>query len=134
MPSAAYGSCLQRHEWYKHGTCQTKWTADEYFNHAMRLLSEFNGTDGRGLSPFMVKNMGKKISINELNAEIDRQFGKGAHKRMQYSCTKGNKLIDIYISLPARVEDKPLKELIQQAPEKYSNKCGDYFVVDAIGY
>jgi len=134
MPGAAYGSCLQRHEWYKHGTCQTDWNADGYFDHAMRLLAEFNGTGERGLSSFMVKNLGRKVSIDELNAEIDKQFGEGAHRRMQYTCNRENKLQDIYISLPAEIENKSLNELIQQAPEKYLNKCSDSFVVDPIGY
>ena len=44
MPSASHGSCLQRHEWYKHGTCQQEWDADAYYETAIRLLKEFNET------------------------------------------------------------------------------------------
>lgn len=132
MPSAACGSCLQRHEWYKHGTCQTDWDADGYFKNAIRLLADFNGHDGNGISAFMSKNLGKRVSMKELTEEIDRQFGQGAHRRMQFSCTNGNKLADIYISLPAELDAGSLASLIQQAPEKYRNKCGDNFVVDRI--
>jgi ribonuclease T2 len=132
MPSAAYGSCLQRHEWYKHGTCQTEWGADGYFDNAMRLLGEFNGSDGKGLSSFMTKNLGKRVAMDDLTQAIDQQFGAGAHLRMQFSCTNGSKLVDIYISLPAQLGEGSLDSLIQQAPEKFSNKCGNTFVVDRI--
>lgn len=132
MPSAAYGSCLQRHEWYKHGTCQTEWDADGYFDEAMHLLGEFNGDDKDGIAAFMVHHMGQTVTIDALNAEIDQQFGSGAHERMQYSCTRDDKLLDIYISLPAKLGDRSLGTLIQMAHKHYVNKCGDTFVVDRI--
>ncbi len=50
MPSAAVGSCLQRHEWFKHGTCQTKWSIDEYFDVAIDLTKKFNES---GMGYFM---------------------------------------------------------------------------------
>lgn len=132
MPSAAFGSCLQRHEWYKHGACQTEWDADGYFDEAMRLLGEFNGGGRQGVAAFMVSHLGQTVSINALNSEIDRQFGADAHKRMQYSCTRDDRLLDIYISLPARLGDRSLGTLIQTAPKHYVNKCGDAFIVDSI--
>jgi len=133
MPSASYGSCLQRHEWYKHGTCQIEWNADGYYENAMQLLADFNGDNIDGVSAFMVENLGKQVSISDLSERIDQQFGADAHKRMQYTCTSDNKLVDVYISLPAKLGDNiPLTSLIQQAPEKYRNKCGDSFVVDRI--
>lgn len=134
MPSAAYGSCLQRHEWYKHGTCQTEWGGDGYFDQAMNLLADFNGRDGNGVSAFMTENLGKQIPLVELTQKIDQQFGAGAHRRMRFSCTNGNKLVDIYINLPAKLGQGSLASLIQAAPEKYGNKCGSDIVIDPIGY
>lgn len=132
MPSAAYGSCLQRHEWYKHGTCQTEWDADGYFGHAMRLLADFNGTDATGMAAFMVRNLGHRVSVLALDSAIDQQFGRGAHKRMQYICTRDHKLESIYINLPAQLGNAPLDDLIRRGAEKYGNKCGRSFVVDPI--
>ncbi|BCA97011.1 hypothetical protein TUM19329_33720 [Legionella antarctica] len=43
MPSYHYGSCLERHEWNKHGTCQIL-TANDYFTLAMRLATEADQT------------------------------------------------------------------------------------------
>ncbi len=128
MPSAAYGSCLQRHEWYKHGTCQTEWGADGYFDEAMRLLEEFN----KEIADVMNKNIGKTIQTKTLFNEVDKAFGADAHKRLMISCYKGN-LVDIYIALPAQLEGKGLKALMQEADESFRNKCGDSFTVDAIG-
>lgn len=131
MPSAGYGSYLQRHEWYKHGTCQTKWDADGYFHLAMRMLKEFN--DG-GMASFMANNIGKTVTSNSFFQAMDEAFGKDAHKRLQISCNKG-KLVDVFINLPfQQLQESSLKELIQQAEPKFKNKCGSRFEVDAIGW
>ena len=53
MPSVAEGSCLDRHEWYKHGTCQTDWNADQYFDTAVRLVKEFND---KGVADFLTSS------------------------------------------------------------------------------
>jgi ribonuclease T2 len=130
MPSAAFDdSCLERHEWYKHGTCQTNWDANEYFRTAMRLLEEFND---KGMSKFMVDNMGQTVTVNAFNAAIDLALGAGAHTHMKYTC-KHNKLVDINISLPVTIPaDATLASLIEQAPPSYKNGCGNNFIVDPI--
>jgi len=131
MPSAAHGSCLQRHEWYKHGTCQTKWDADGYFHIAIRMLKEFN--EG-GMAIFMSNNIGKEVTSNSFFEAVDEAFGEGAHKRLQISCSDG-KLVDVFINLPfEQLQDISLEELIQQAEPKFKNKCGTNFEVDAIGW
>lgn len=131
MPSAAYGSCLQRHEWYKHGTCQTKRNADEYYILAMHLLEQFNAS---GITDFMHQNEGKTVTSKAFFAAVDKAFFVGARNHLQISCTD-NKLTDIYITLPETLSnDVPLKSLMQQAPEKFANKCGNIFEIDKIGY
>ena len=130
MPSTAYGSCLQRHEWYKHGTCQTEWDADEYFDMAMSLLAVFNS---QGMSDFMVDRIGKQVASDEFFTTIDQLFGDGAHQRMRFNCSSGN-LVDIYIHLPLKIDaGLTLSELIHQADPMFDNKCGTSFTVDAIG-
>lgn len=121
MPSAAHGSCLQRHEWYKHGTCQTEQNADGYFDTAMRLLKEFNDA---GLAKFMQENIGKTVSTQSFFDAVDQAFQEGAHQRLQISCS-GGKLQDVYINLPAELaEDASLADMLKQAPAKFNNKCG----------
>jgi ribonuclease T2 len=130
MPSAAHGSCLQRHEWYKHGTCQTEWDAGGYFDTAMRLLKEFNE---EGVGAFMADNVGKTVTTRSFFDVVDQAFGAGAHERLHISC-KGNLLVEVRIHLPATLPvDASLGALIQQAKPKFNNRCGRSFRVDAIG-
>ncbi len=130
MPSAAHGSCLQRHEWYKHGTCQTEWDADGYFAVAMRLLEQFNTS---GVAAFMAENIGKRVTTSDFFKQVDNALGENASRRLQISCNRGM-LVDVYIRLPAKLpEDGSLATLIQQAEPAFNNKCGANFQVDAIG-
>jgi ribonuclease T2 len=130
MPSAAHGSCLQRHEWYKHGTCQTNWDADGYFHISMRLLKEFN--EG-GMAAFMSDNIGETVTSRAFFEAVDKAFSEGAHQRLQIFC-RGGKLVDVFISLPSDpIDDIPLGTLIQQADQKFKTTCGTHFEVDAIG-
>ena len=132
MPSVAGGSCLDRHEWYKHGTCQTEWNADQYFDTAVRLVKEFND---KGVAEFMTKNTGKTVETAEFLQVVDKSFGKDASHRLSLGCDRKGNLVDVFINLPQQIPaDKPLTDLIQQAPESFNNRCGDRFSIDAIGY
>lgn len=42
MPDTKVGSCLYRHQWYKHGVCQTNWTTEIYFGLSVELTRWFN--------------------------------------------------------------------------------------------
>ncbi|PCI30177.1 MAG: hypothetical protein COB67_02510 [SAR324 cluster bacterium] len=130
MPSAAHGTCLQRHEWYKHGTCQTQRDATQYYDMSIRLLKEFNES---GISGYMAQNIGKSVSTKEFFSVVDKSLGEGAHKKMLIKCYKGM-LIDIYISLPKDIsKESTLKQLLREVDNNHNNGCGKTFKVDAIG-
>lgn len=130
MPSAAAGSCLQRHEWYKHGTCQSTWDADAYFQTAITLTQQFNAS---GPAAFMRANLGKQVRASDFYAAIDQGLGNNAHQRMKFTCTNGQ-LVDIYINLPAAIPSQPdLRQLIGAAKPRFSSNCGDSFTVDSAG-
>lgn len=133
MPSVSSGSCLERHEWYKHGTCQTNWDADGYFGTAVRLTKEFND---KGVAEFMTKNIGKTVKTADFLQVVESSFGKNASKRLYLGCdSRGGNLIDVFINLPKQIpENVALADLIQQAPESFNNRCGKSFKVDAIGF
>ena len=132
MPSVAGGSCLDRHEWYKHGTCQTDWNADGYFDTAVRLVKEFNQ---QGIAAFMKQNIGKTVDTKTFFDALDQAFGKNASRRISLGCDRDGNLVDVFINLPKQIPaNAALKDLIQQAPENFSNRCGKSFTVDAIGY
>ncbi len=131
MPSAAAGSCLQRHEWFKHGTCQTGWSNDEYFEHSIELVRQFNES---GVGYFMSRNIGKDVGEQTFFERVDCALGAEAHKRLQLKCRNGN-LVDVYISLPATfTKEESLAELIKRAEPKFKSNCGDRFRIDPIGF
>ncbi len=130
MPSAAAGSCLQRHEWFKHGTCQTEWNADGYFATAIKLTEAFNQS---GIGPFMSANRGFSIPTQDVFDVIDQGLGQGAHKRMKFICTKEGMLVDIYMNLPAQIPPQAtLRELLQAGQEGFSSNCGSTLKVDVM--
>lgn len=131
MPSAAAGSCLQRHEWHKHGTCQTQWSVDQYYEVAIDLTQQFNAA---GLGYFMSRRVGEEVSEADFFARVDCALGEGAHERLQLGCKNGN-LVDVYINLPEEIEpDKDLGDLVLQADPKFRSNCGGSFRVDPIGF
>ena len=130
MPSAAQGTCLQRHEWFKHGTCQTDWDVSEYYSIAVNLTQQFNNS---GIAKWIQSNVGNLVSTEAFIQEVDSVLGANAHKRLQLTCKKGN-LVDVYINLPRDIGDNPsLANLISSANEDYRNNCGDHFRIDRIG-
>lgn len=130
MPSAAAGSCLQRHEWFKHGTCQTEWDAEGYFATAIKLTEAFNQS---GIGPFMSANRGFSIPTQDVFDVIDQGLGQGAHKRMKFICTPDGMLVDIYMNLPAHIPPQAtLRELLQAGQEGFSSNCGNTLKVDVM--
>lgn len=113
MPSVKAGSGLERHEWYKHGTCQTNYTADEYFSLAGRYVDEMNhlpvmeylrkgngkfqetnevsGAEVIETTESNSNNEIKKIDIEEFKKQINSEkegFGPGAANSLHIICKK----------------------------------------------
>lgn len=131
MPSAAAGSCLQRHEWYKHGTCQTQRSIDEYFEEATDLTRQFNES---GVAYFISHNVGKTVTEADFIKKVDCALGADAHKRMQLKCQSGN-LVDVYINLPKTLtKGELLGNTMLQAQGDFKSNCGGQFKVDPIGF
>ncbi len=132
MPSVAAGTCLQRHQWYKHGTCQVDWNVNQYFAIAVKLTQQFNHPD---LVMFMKKNTGKTVKESVFYAQVDRVFGEDAHQRLRLGCDKQGRLVDVYINLPKNIDtDASFGQLVQQARPGFGSTCNGRFKVDAIGY
>ena len=111
MPSYRYGSCLERHEWNKHGSCQTL-TIDDYFTIASKLTREINDTS---FGQFLAEHTGKSVRLTELRDALSKAFG-GANGGKFYLGCKNGILLDVYVSLPAYIDPAlSLLELIQDA-------------------
>lgn len=111
MPSYEAGSCLERYEWNKHGSCQSR-PVDLYFTVALRLVEEFNQTP---LQAFIAKARGTFVAKKTLKEMLVTVFGEGAQSKIVFQC-HSNILTGIYIRLPADIpENAPLAWLISQA-------------------
>lgn len=96
MPSFLYGSCLERHEWNKHGSCQSL-SADEYFSLAMHLTME---ADQSAMGQYLRAHQGQKVLLSDLRKAIVQAFGVANQEKVSLGC-KDNILVDIYIQLPS---------------------------------
>lgn len=131
MPSAAAGSCLQRHVWFKHGACQTQWPVDEYFDVAIDLTRQFNAS---GIGRFMSRNIGKTVSEDAFIKLINDAYGRNTHKNIELKCNAKN-LVDVYIYLTDNiVENRDLSDSLKNSGRKYKSNCGGSFRVDPIGF
>ena len=129
MPSVAHQTCLQRHEWYKHGVCQTQMNADAYFSLAMQLQDEFNQN---GIAQFMADHRGKIVQTEAFFKVFDRYFGVDMHKRLSLKCDRNKNLVDVHIRLPKDILGNSLKSLLSQSKNAFSNRCKNTFRIDPI--
>lgn len=121
MPSYFYGSCLERHEWNKHGSCQIL-SPDEYFSLAMRLVQE---VDQSAFGHYLTEHKGTVVPLSTLRSVIVHSFGKNNAGKIYLGCKNGV-LVDIYIKLPALIPIyEPLNSLLATAPVSSNrDSCG----------
>lgn len=126
MPSYHYGSCLERHEWNKHGSCQILST-DDYFSLAMRLVTE---VDKSVFGKYLTENKGETVPLATLRELIAKAFGKNNQGKVYLGCKNG-KLVDIFIQLPALIpSNESIESLIAKAPEyQYHDACTKYVTI-----
>lgn len=127
MPSYAVGSCLERHEWNKHGSCQFL-TADDYFSQAMDLVDQINVSSFR---QFIQKHIGSSVKQSDVFKQFEQSFGQGSAKTMHLGCTN-NTLVDIYITVPVLNQThNDLKTLLAQSEghNVKSQGCGTSFTI-----
>ncbi len=106
MPGAA--SCLQNHEWYKHGSC-SGFTPDDYYDRAAALVTFVSTTKfGR----YLAANTGRTIAAEDLLAAFESDFGVGSRKLISLNCTKAggaDLLLDVRLTLSQPL--RPANEL-----------------------
>jgi ribonuclease T2 len=130
MPSVAAHSCVERHEWYKHGTCQTRWSDDEYFEVSADLVCQFNEA---GMAYFMSRRLGKQVRVGDFLARLDAVLGAGSRGKVRLDCDRGM-LVEVQLSLPADLTPgEDLDALLARAKPLGGGDCGRSFQVDRIG-
>ncbi|PIW62985.1 MAG: ribonuclease T [Shewanella sp. CG12_big_fil_rev_8_21_14_0_65_47_15] len=127
MPSAHYGTCLERHEWWKHGTCRSQ-DPNEYFLLATQLTQAVNAS--AWVQKFIHDNIGKSVSKSELNQSFDTSFGQGAHTKISLECAKGL-LSEIRINLPEVIKaSDSLPSLLAKANRAKKGSCLETIMID----
>lgn len=131
MPGSA--SCLQNHEWYKHGTCAGM-PEDSYFDLSNHLVQLFAQTE---FNRYVADNIGGTLSRNDLLERFDQEFGNGASDYLSLRCSKvdGNSLLtEIQITL--RQDLGALDDFGQLFPRESvrpQGSCPQQFSIDAVG-
>jgi len=91
-------SCLDKHEWFKHGSCSTK-TADNYWGDASSLSNRLGQT---ALNTLIANNIGKTLSRSQLLAAANTSFGSSGSSAVSLKCTKTNGvsyLTEVWVNL-----------------------------------
>ncbi|HNB26966.1 MAG TPA: ribonuclease [Alphaproteobacteria bacterium] len=105
MPGAE--SCLDRHEWLKHGTCSGL-DGDAYFDAAARLTEAFQATELAGL---LRQGVGREIPLARLVDAFEQEFGDGAGAALTVTCRRAGGrayLAEIRLALRPEAIDEPL--------------------------
>lgn len=130
MPSVTAGSCLERHEWHKHGTCQAAKSIEEFFDLSVDLARQFNDS---GMAYFMNRRIGQQVRTEDFLNRIAAVLGSAARDRIKLNCDQGM-LVEIQLSLIADLTPgADLEKLIVNAPAQSNSNCGETFRVDPIG-
>jgi len=95
MPGVA--SFLQRHEWYKHGSCYGP--PEEYFKDSLILMDQLNASKVREL---FADNIGQRVSAQQIRDSFDQSFGDGSGEKVQVKCN-GGMISELYINLRGEI-------------------------------
>ena len=130
MPSADFNSCLERHEWWKHGSCRDT-DPNRYYTLASSLTEQFN--QSTFVTEFIANHIGKQVSRQAVDTAFDASFGKQSYRRLTLQCNRGL-LLEIRISLPQEItEDAMLTTLLSSANKTGKGNCPEQFYLDSAG-
>jgi len=119
-----YFSNLQRHEYYKHGSCYSQ-NPNEYFKDALTLTKKADETIGK----FLRDNIGKKISFVNLQRYAAKTIDPSIKYKLSMKCKSG-KLSEIWINLNGK--GNSFKELLSNARNNHS-KCLNAYITPGRG-
>lgn len=131
MPGTA--SCLDRHEWIKHGTCAGI-DAESYFADTLNLAAAVQATQ---LGETIAANIGRKVTARQLANAFEAAFGAGTSRALTLACDarKGRHyLAEIRIALATSGLKGPLeRDDLYLTGEKPAGSCPETFIIDAAG-
>jgi ribonuclease T2 len=126
MPAAKSG--LHKHEWKKHGTCYGK-SADKYFEDSISLLKQINNSNVQKL---FEKNIGKKLTLQQVQQSFNKSFGKGTGRKVKMMCTKGL-ITELQINLAGEISPKESISTLLKGAKNAKGGCRSG-KVDRVGF
>ncbi|MET3131443.1 ribonuclease I [Oxalobacteraceae bacterium GrIS 1.11] len=99
-------SCLDKHEWFKHGTCADAASADQYWSTASNLLNTLSATS---FNQFIVKYAGVSVTREHLLTAFEDTFGSATRDAVALKCSKyrgKNYLTEAWIMLNTAALDQ----------------------------
>jgi ribonuclease T2 len=123
-------SCLDRHEWIKHGTC-ARIGAERYFGETLRLAAAVQAT---AFAQAISANVGREVTPEQLVKAFEASFGAGAGDALTLVCSKHGDLSEIRIALKASALESELdgRDLYLDGPAPES-RCPGTVRIDAAG-
>lgn len=123
-------SCLQMHEWVKHGSCSGL-SMDKYFNVSLDLMDDIASTQ---LATMIRENIGRTISRKELLAVWKREFPATKNSLVPRCRKIGNQsyLTEIRVTLKKNMGNN-LSSALLNKPEARSN-CAQRIYIDEVGF
>ena len=119
-----YFSNLQRHEYFKHGSCYSN-NPNEYFKDALVLTKEADNT----LGEFLRDNIGRNISFVTLQRYAVKTISPYIKYKLSMHCKDG-KLNEIWISIKGK--GSYLEDLVKDA-KRIRTKCLNAYVTPSKG-
>lgn len=130
MPGVS--SCLERHEWYRHGTCSGL-SPDDYFLKAYTFATELANSN---FGKLIATNAGKSVSVDSLLTLFERDFGPGSRKAVELLCDNERGLsqlseVRLNLKAPFPVQDG-LSEALSESKEPGKGTCSSIVVIDSV--
>ena len=89
MPGAGpTTSCLDDHEWYKHGSCSTQ-APNNYWTAASNLMYQFGHTS---FNTFLKNSAGRYVTRTQLLNAFEASFGTASRSAVSFNCTRYNNI------------------------------------------
>lgn len=128
MPGSA--SCLQNHEWYKHGTCAGM-SDDAYFALSNELVDQFSQT---AFNQYVGEHVGEEVSRRDLLTVFEDEFGTDEYLSLRCTDIDGvSTLSEIRLPLKQNLDD--VSNFSDIFPSEYirpQGNCPSYFMIDSV--